>query len=362
MKKNQRQRDGKRPQAVSCIKVAVLCGGISPERKVSIKSGKRIAEALRRLGYSVATVDPSVNYAEREMRFYDSHIRLCPCERRASRRKNCHKHGKSQEFTASALSYCQRADVVFMALHGGAGEDGRIAATLECFGIPHTGSDYRGLCISMDKALSKRLMKEAGIPTPEYEFIQRRDSKTHDDTVNPRDLPQVCHFPCVIKPNCGGSSIGVQMAESQAELEAIFSHIPPSNAGIIIEKRIIGREFTVGILNNEPLAVTEIIPKEGFYDYKNKYTKGATEEITPARIDGELESELKRTAVATHKALCLGAYSRIDIIVEAETNQLYVLEANALPGMTETSLLPQGAKALGINFDTLCKKMLTTLR
>ena len=148
------------------------------------------------------------------------------------------------------------------------------------------------------------------------------------------------------------------MAKNQSELEAIFSHLPPSSDGIIIEKRIIGREFTVGILNNAPLAVTEIIPKEGFYDYQNKYTKGLAEEITPARIDSELETELKRTAVATHKALCLCAYSRIDVIVENETNRIYVLEANALPGMTATSLLPQGAKAVGIDFDTLCEKML----
>jgi D-alanine-D-alanine ligase len=127
---------------------------------------------------------------------------------------------------------------------------------------------------------------------------------------------------------------------------------------LIIERRIIGREFTVGVLNGEPLAVTEIIPKKGFYDYNNKYTKGATEEITPADIDKELEAELKATALRTHSALRLGAYSRIDIMVEAETDRIYVLEANAIPGMTETSLLPQGAAAVGIDFDTLCEKML----
>ena len=179
MKKRQK---GIKPRV---IRVAVLCGGISPEREVSLKSGKRIAEALRRIGYSVATVDPSENYAEKEMRFYAPRTRLCPCQIRASRQRNSFKHGKSQEFTLSALSYCQRADVAFMALHGGAGEDGRIAAVLECFGIPHTGSKHKGLCISMDKSLSKRLMIESGIPTPEYKFIPCTGHPTSQNTVNP---------------------------------------------------------------------------------------------------------------------------------------------------------------------------------
>ena len=348
MERNHGQYDKRSP---SGQRIAVLCGGISPEREVSLRSGERIAAALRRRGYRVAIVDPSADYSEKEMRFYIRHRRVCSCEIRKKRRSSYRTHGKSRCFTASALQFCQRSDAVFMALHGGAGEDGRIAAALECFGIPHTGSDHKGLCVSMDKALSKRLMAEAGIPTPEYVLLKPNDAANHGD------LPCECSFPCVIKPTCGGSSIGVKMAENEAELRNVLNAYKGSGE-LIAERKIIGREFTVGVLNGEALAVTEIIPKSGFYDYRNKYTKGATEEITPAKIDEKLKAELKRTAISTHKALCLGAYSRVDIMMEEETDRVYVLEANALPGMTETSLLPQGAKAVGTDFDDLCEKML----
>ena len=340
------------------IRVAVLCGGDSPERAVSLRSGERIASALRRRGYLVATVDPSAEYVEREMVFTSSPPRKCPCRVRQSRRSRAfatERRGKSPKFTLSATVFCKSSDVVFLALHGGAGEDGHIAAVLECMGIPHTGSDHKGLCLSMDKLLSKRLMTEAGIPTPEYVLPP---SQNGAKTANHGDLPCDCPFPCVVKPMCGGSSIGVKMANSPDELTAILTANKSKTDDLIIERRISGREFTVGILNGEALAVTEIIPKEGFYDYNNKYTMGATEEITPAPIDPETETAIKTAALNTHKALCLGAYSRIDIIVESETDKVFVLEANAIPGMTATSLLPQGAAALGIDFDTLCDRIL----
>ena len=340
------------------IRVAVLCGGNSPEREVSLRSGERIATALRRRGYLVATVDPSAEYTEREMQFTAVPFRKCHCRTRKNRRgipRACERHGNSPHFTLSALRFCQRADAIFLALHGGAGEDGRIAAMLECMGIPHTGSDHKGLCLSMDKLISKRLMTEAGIPTPEYVLLP---SQSGSKTANHGDLPRDCPFPCVVKPTCGGSSIGVKMANSPDELTAILTANKSKTDDLIIERRIVGREFTVGILNGEALAVTEIIPKRGFYDYNNKYTKGATDEITPAHIDKETEAAIQTAALNTHKALCLGAYSRIDIMVEAESNKIYVLEANAIPGMTSTSLLPQGAAAVGIDFDTLCERIL----
>ena len=338
-------------------RVAVLCGGNSPEREVSLASGKRIAEALRRCGYLVAVIDPLWEYKEKEMCFTRHPARVCPCVCRArSRAKRTEQCGKSSQFTASSLCFCRKADAVFLALHGGAGEDGRIAAVLECMGIPHTGSSYKGLCLSMDKVISKRLMTEAGILTPEYSVLYPIHG---NNTVNQGDLPHCPPFPCVIKPVCGGSSIGVKTVDNKTDLSKILTETPISKEGLLIERRIIGREFTVGVLHGEALAVTEIIPKKGFYDYRNKYTKGTTEEITPAKIGSELENALKIAALATHTALCLGDYSRVDMIVEKDTEKVYVLEANALPGMTETSLLPQGAAAIGINFDTLCKKMLS---
>jgi len=266
------------------------------------------------------------------------------------------------------MQYCKKSDIVFNALHGGAGEDGRIAAALECLGIPFTGSGYRGLCLSMDKIISKRLLGCSGILTPEF-TVCSVDSLPSELRLSEGsleycgDLPHESMFPCVIKPACGGSSIGVRMVENESELSEVFSEYKKerkeSGGGeLLIERRIIGREFTVGILCGEPLAVTEIIPERSFYDYESKYTVGATEEITPARIPKETEDALKKTAIAVHRALYLGAYSRIDIMLEKETDKIYVLEANALPGMTETSLLPQGAMAHGISFDALCEKML----
>lgn len=372
-------------------KIVVLMGGNSPEREVSLKSGSRIAEALRKRGYTVATVDPSREYGEDEMIFSQNGQLPTQCRRKRGKKRNCRncpqraccsggrfstdstygcdvktarKNTKNREFTASSIKFCQKAHVVFMALHGGAGEDGRIAAVLECLGIPHTGSDHKGLCISMDKLLSKRILLQHAIPTPCFsvigdgEFPQIPQSGDGEKSRYHGELPHLPPFPCVIKPVNGGSSIGVKIVNGEEELKNAIADLQSPKQQILIEEKIVGREFTVGILNGKSLAVTEIIPKSGFYDYENKYIAGRTEEITPAEIDENTTTLLKETALKTHNALGLGSYSRIDIILETETNTPYVLEANALPGMTETSLLPQGAAAEGIDFETLCEQML----
>ena len=370
-------------------RIAVLMGGNSPEREVSLRSGKRIAEALRSKGYSVAAVDPSQEYAEEETLFSDDtptppkrsqkrgkrkNCRNCPkrayCRDRASvistvsSDKTTPTNKKNAVFTASSIRFCQKADLVFLALHGGAGEDGRIAAVLECLGIPHTGSDHKGLCVSMDKLLSKRILLQSEIPTPcfvtvtdgEFPRFPQGDGGEKDHYHG--ELPHLPPFPCVIKPVNGGSSIGVKIVNGEEELKNAIADLQSQKQQILIEEKIVGREFTVGILNGKSLAVTEIIPKSGFYDYENKYIAGRTEEITPAELDENTTTLLKETALKAHNALGLGSYSRIDIILETETNIPYVLEANALPGMTETSLLPQGAAAEGIDFETLCEMMM----
>ena len=372
-------------------KIAVLMGGNSPEREVSLKSGSRIAEALRKRGYAVATVDPSREYGEDEMIFSQNGQLLTQCRRKRGKKRNCRncpkrtycsggrfstdstygcdvktarKNTKNTEFTASSIKFCQKAHVVFMALHGGAGEDGRIAAVLECLGIPHTGSDHKGLCISMDKLLSKRILLQHSIPTPCFsvigdgEFPQIPQVGDGEKSQYHGELPHLPPFPCVIKPVNGGSSIGVKIVDGEEEFKNAVADLQSQKQQILIEEKIVGREFTVGILNGKSLAVTEIIPKSGFYDYENKYIAGRTEEITPAEIDETTTTLLKEIALKTHNALGLGSYSRIDMILETETNTPYVLEANALPGMTETSLLPQGAAAEGIDFETLCEQMM----
>lgn len=328
------------------LNIAVLCGGNSPEKNVSIKSGERVAEALRRKGYNAITVDPCTEYEEgADVGVFSHQPTPLPSA----------KTEKSIEFTASSLKICKLSDAVFMALHGGAGENGMIAAVLECNGIKHTGSKFKGMCISMDKCISKKLIEAAGILTPEYVYIPEKKKKTDTSPIIPPFPP-----PYIIKPADGGSSIGIKPVTDPQELNEALNGYTKAPASLLVERMICGREFTVGILNGGALAVTEIIPRSGFYDYENKYVRGRTEEITPANVSAQTEKRLKDTAILVNNALFLDSYSRVDIILESGTDRLYVLEANALPGMTETSLLPQGAAASGIDFDTLCETMLSS--
>ena len=298
---NARRKANNRNPAVNyrkIMKIAVLSGGNGAEREVSLKSGIRVAEALRRNGHAVAIIDPTSVYEEKEMQFQGEHrtaigrgsespCSICKktsrCRKKRNRRstaKPIPRIDKSREFTESSIKFCRKADIVFMALHGGAGEDGRIAAALECMGIRHTGSGHKGLCISMDKLISKRLFLQASIPTPCFCILEnaelpqlppRPDADNNSDKNEYHgELPHLPPLPCVIKPINGGSSIGVEIVGTEAELQAVLTGRKDGDEPIIIEKRIIGREFTVGILRGNALAVTEIIPKSGFYDYENK--------------------------------------------------------------------------------------------
>lgn len=237
---------------------------------------------------------------------------------------------------------CEAADVTFLALHGGAGEDGRISALLETLGIKHTGSDYASCHLAMDKALSKAMFRQSGIPTPE------------GDVYNGEPLDTI-PIPAVVKPVGCGSSVGVSIVERAEDLQKAIDFAAEQNCRVLIEKRIVGREFSVGILNGRALPAIEIIPKHGFYDYSNKYQAGATEEICPADLTDEQARNLGEIALSAHNALGLGAYSRLDFILEESTGIFYCLEANALPGMTPASLLPQEAAAVGISYGELCE-------
>ena len=237
---------------------------------------------------------------------------------------------------------CEAADVTFLALHGGAGEDGRVSALLETLGIKHTGSDYASCHAAMDKALSKAVFRNSGVPTPEG-FLYNGG--------NLRDVS----LPAVVKPTGCGSSVGVSIVEKEEELEKAIAFAAKQNCGILIERKIVGREFSVGILCGKPLPAIEIIPNRGFYDYSNKYQAGATKEICPADLTKEQAAILGETALRAHNALGLGAYSRLDFILEESSGIFYCLEANALPGMTPSSLLPQEAAAAGISYEELCE-------
>jgi D-alanine-D-alanine ligase len=229
------------------------------------------------------------------------------------------------------------------------GENGQLQATLDSFGIRYTGSGYVGSLLAMDKDLSKKMLIGAGVPTPAWVLVDLAREL-------PSDVPAEVGYPCVVKPCSGGSSVGVSMVDNAAQLADALQAAAKYERYVLVEKRIIGRELTVGIVDGEVLPAIEIIPKEGFYDYANKYQGGKTLEICPAPIDDEIRDTAAALTRRAFDALRLGGYARFDWMLD-EAGGLWCLEANTLPGMTPTSLLPQMAAVVGMDYDTLCEKL-----
>ncbi len=329
----------------SPLKITVLCGGMSPERDVSHLSGALIANSLCRSGHSVALVDvffPYEGLLTDDAFTTDGNfmhvIPKDPPDLTALR--------KSVPGTAlvgnRVLDLCAVSDVVFLALHGGMGEDGRIQAILSSMGIPHTGSGFSACLVAMDKYLSKLIFRAHGVPTADFALVQ--NGKRYGGV----------SYPAVVKPCSCGSSVGVSIVKNEAELAGALALASAYEEKILIEDFIRGREFSVGVLNGKALPAIEIRPKDGFYDFERKYQSGMTEELCPAPLTEAEAGRLGKLALRTHQALGLGSYSRIDFIMEEKTGKFYCLEANTLPGMTPMSLLPQEAAAAGIDYDTLC--------
>ena len=339
------------------MKIVVLCGGLSMERNVSITSGTLICRALREMGHRAVLVDMFYGLEDidtpmealfdnlpplRDARVDEAEPNL-RAVRAARKWKSPSKVGKG------VFELCQLADVVFLGLHGACGEDGRIQAALELLGVPYTGSDYLGSALAMDKNLAKQLAAAAGVRTPKWRIV-RYDCG--DTLMQAEEIG----LPCVVKPVDSGSSIGVAIAHTQAELSAALEQNRPLGRAIV-EQYVKGREIDVGVLLDRSLPSIEIIPKQGFYDYKNKYQAGATVEICPSPIEPGIEAELQRVALKVHRLLGLRGYSRSDYMVD-EHGDVYFLEINTLPGMTPTSLMPQEAAAVGIDFKALCQMIL----
>lgn len=322
------------------MNILVLAGGLSPERDVSLVSASMIAKALIRKKHSVCVLDLCKNICdiENELKFTDSLSEIDDYVITENVANPC-QNAKS-EIGENIIECCKKADLVFLALHGDIGENGKLQALLELNNIKHTGSGYKGCMLAMDKNASKLIAKQNGIDTAAWNI-------NCNETVG---------YPCVVKPSNGGSSIGVTIVGNEKELADSMKSAKELDDTIIVEALLNGREFSVGILDNKPLPAIEIKPKQGFYDYKNKYQPGLTVEECPADIPCELEKRLEAQAIKMHKLLYLNYYSRIDFIVD-NNNNIFFLEANALPGMTSTSLLPQEANVLGIDYDTLCEKI-----
>jgi D-alanine-D-alanine ligase len=244
------------------------------------------------------------------------------------------------------IALCQEADVVFLALHGENGENGKIQAAFDLLGIRYTGTDYVSSALCMDKGLSKEIFVLYGIPTPRGVKLKQGEEDDHK-----------MEFPCVVKACCGGSSVGVSIAHNREEYEAAKEEAFRYDKEVVIEEYIKGREFSVGVIDGKALPVIEIAPLQGFYDYKNKYQAGSTVETCPAQLSQEKTEEMQQCAEKVFEALRLKSYARMDFMMN-EREEIFCLEANTLPGMTPTSLLPQEAAAQGMDFGQLCEKII----
>ena len=334
------------------MKITVLAGGNSTERDVSIVSGTQVCKALRSIGHQAVLVD--VCFGAPEMDPEKAFEGEYDTEAAAEWMRSC--TGRLSEirerrsfFADGLLELCSASDTVFMALHGQNGEDGKIQAAFELMGIRYTGCNYLGSAIAMDKELAKQIFRENGVPTPAGIVVRRRDE------VRPA-AKNVVGLPCVVKPSCGGSSVGVSIARTEEEYEKALEEGFRYEDVLLVEQYIDGREFSVGVVDGEVYPVIEIAPIEGFYDYTNKYKAGSTIETCPADLPADLTEEMQSTVLDAYRALRLQGYGRIDVMMDKENN-IYCLEANTLPGMTPTSLLPQEAAALGIDFAHLCEKL-----
>lgn len=327
------------------MKITVLAGGFSPERDVSLLSGALIANSLCRSGHLVALADVFYPYhgtlADDAFTSDGNFMYTIPKEPPDMTALRAEVPGDAL-IGDGILDLCRMSDIVFLALHGGMGENGSLQAVLASMGIPYTGSDFAACLVAMDKSLSKLLFRAHGVPTADFVILKKGDCWDN--------IP----LPCVVKPCSCGSSVGVSIVDTREAL-ADAIHIACQYEGkVLIEDKICGREFSVGILNGRALPAIEIRPKNGFYDYERKYQSGMTEEICPAMLEEEEAARLGETALRVHRILGLGSYSRIDFIREEKTGKFICLEANTLPGMTPMSLLPQEAAVAGIGYDELC--------
>ncbi|HSV94103.1 MAG TPA: D-alanine--D-alanine ligase [Desulfobacterales bacterium] len=300
------------------LTIALLAGGISSEREVSLNSGSQVLAALDPAKYDVLRYDPKTDLPR-------------------------------------LVADAARIDAALVILHGPYGEDGTVQGLLDLLGIPYQGSGVLGSAVAMNKIASKLLYRQAGLPTPEYMVVRRGEPVDLDAAVAELKLP------VVVKPVAGGSSVGITIVRSRADLaaaiETAFAHDPE----VLLETYVDGVEITGGVIGNEALEalpLIEIIPERGsrFFDYAAKYTEGGAQEICPARIDAETTARAQRLCIAAHRALFCRGYSRTDLMLRGR--ELFILETNTIPGMTATSLLPRAARTAGMQFGALLDRLI----
>ena len=336
------------------MNIAVLCGGISTERDVSIASGTMVTRALRERGHKVVLLDAFFGCTEsydkpgdlfkRELR--NETILVKESQPDLDQIKTLRNQDDDSILGSNVLEICRAADITFFALHGDEGENGKLQAVFDVAGIKYTGSGYLGSALAMNKALSKKLFFCADILTPAGMTV-------YADGAPFADLG----FPCVVKPCSGGSSVGTSIVNTREEYDAALKTAFRYERAVLVEQYIKGRELTVGVMDGKAMPVVEIIPKDGFYDYKNKYQAGLTTEICPAPIDDAVTHRIQLISEWVNDTLMIEAYCRVDFLMDLK-GDLYCLEANTLPGMTPTSLIPRMAQAQGKSFGELCEEII----
>jgi D-alanine-D-alanine ligase len=326
------------------MRVAVITGGATAERAVAFAGAAQIVEALRGRGHTVRAVDTVTGLLSPtdEQRLLTTAVgREPPAVAELDERERAMLSNG-----LAGLTEVTGADVLCLCLHAGRGEGGILQAVLDVIGVPYTGSGALASALAMDKDLAKRLFRAAGVPVPGWFMAP----------VAAEDVTTALGWPVIVKPSKMGSSVGMTLVRNAEGLDAAVRVARAYDAEVMAEQFIPGRELTVGVLGDVPLPVGEIIPKHELFDYECKYTPGMSEEIFPAKLDTTLARQLQELALTAHRALKLGGYSRVDFRLSPE-GDIFCLEANTLPGMTRTSLLPQAARAAGIEFPELCERI-----
>lgn len=335
------------------MKIAVLAGGTSTERDVSIVTSKLVCQSLRRNGHKANVIDVFLGtdkYSDADSFFNDDNDLDTLADLLAQESAHVSDYekkrmDKKESFLGkNVVEFCKAADIVFIGLHGANGEDGKIQAMFDLMNIKYTGTDYFSSAISMDKQYTKKIFTTEGIPTPKGITLK----KGHKVEYVP--------FPCVVKPCCGGSSVGVSIVNDEKEFKNALELAFALEDSVIVEEYISGGEFTCAVLDGKALPVVQIEPAEGFYDYKNKYS-GKTKETCPANISKEMTEKIQYWAMKSCEAAGVTTYARVDVLVNGDED-IYCLEINTLPGMTPASLLPQEAAAVGMSYDELTEKII----
>ena len=336
------------------MRVVVLAGGISTEREVSIVSGTLVCKALREKGHQAILLDVFFGNEEIDVDniFTGEYSVSENVEYINSFNDKIDTIMKQRLdfFGPNVIEVCQAADIVFLALHGEHGENGKVQAAFDLHGIKYTGSGYLSSALAMDKGLTKKLFIANDVPTPKGISLEKED---YNLDLSDYDMD----LPVVVKPCCGGSSVGVAIAWTLEEYEQAVKDAFTYEEEVVVEEYINGREFSVGIIDGEVYPVIEIAPVEGFYDYKNKYLAGASIETCPADLSKEQSEEMQGYALKGFETLGIDAYARLDFMMN-EAGEMFCLEANTLPGMTPTSLLPQETQAVGVEYPKLCEKLI----